>query len=166
MISEDDETRVITVDKSTAGPITGADIQTDSDVDIINNPPGYGIHADLVDGMDVVAVERTVHNAAETIRETGRPHFVEMRTYRFRAHSMYDAERYRSKEEVKEWKERDPIVLYTNRLLEAGYVTEEDLSAIEKEAAKEIEAAVQFAEDGEWEPVEDLTRHVYARNLS
>ena len=116
--------------------------------------------------MDVIAVERVVHNAAESVRETGEPRFVELRTYRFRAHSMYDAELYRSKAEVEEWKKLDPIEQLKDRVLTEGLITEADIEAIERDVAGEIEEAVEFAEQGEWESIDDLARHVYARDVS
>ncbi|HSN81428.1 MAG TPA: pyruvate dehydrogenase (acetyl-transferring) E1 component subunit alpha [Polyangiales bacterium] len=136
-----------------------------SDRDIVNNPPAYGIPSDSVNGMDVVAVERAVHNAAETVRETGEPRFLELRTYRFRAHSMYDAELYRDKEEVEAHKKEDPIATFQARAMSEELITQDDIDAIEAEAAKEIADAVEFAEQGEWEPIEDIVRHTYARNL-
>jgi pyruvate dehydrogenase E1 component alpha subunit len=137
-----------------------------SDRNIANNPPAYGVPADSVNGMDVVAVERAVHNEAELVRETSKPRFLELKTYRFRAHSMYDAELYRSKEEVDEHKKDDPIEGFQKRLLKEGLVEQSDIDTIEDAAAKEIADAVEFAEQGEWEPIEDITRHTYARNLS
>ncbi len=137
-----------------------------ADSNIANNPPAYGVPADSVNGMDVVAVERAVHNEAELVRETSKPRFLELKTYRFRAHSMYDAELYRSKDEVEERKKQDPIEDFQERLLGDGLITQDDIDAIEDEAEKEIAEAIEFAEQGEWEPVEDLTRHTYARDLS
>jgi pyruvate dehydrogenase E1 component alpha subunit len=137
-----------------------------SDADIVDNPRAYGVPADSVNGMDVIAVNRAVHNEAELVRETSEPRFLELKTYRFRAHSMYDAELYRTKEEVEKHKVHDPIEGFQNRLLAEGLITQADIDAIEDEAAREIADAVEFAEQGEWEPIEDLTRHVYARDLS
>jgi pyruvate dehydrogenase E1 component alpha subunit len=137
-----------------------------SDSNIANNPPAYGVPADSVNGMDVVAVERAVHNEAELVRETIQPRFLELKTYRFRAHSMYDAELYRSKEEVEEHKKHDPIEGFQARAMSDGLITQADIDAIETDAAKEIAAAIEFAEQGEWEPVADITRHTYARDLS
>jgi pyruvate dehydrogenase E1 component alpha subunit len=137
-----------------------------SDQDIANNPPAYGVPADSVNGMDVIAVERAVHNEAELVRETSKPRFLELRTYRFRAHSMYDAELYRSKEEVEERKKDDPIEGFQSRLLAEGLISQANIDAIENEAAAEVAAAVEFAERGEWEPIEDIALHTYARDLS
>ncbi|MGD8317393.1 MAG: pyruvate dehydrogenase (acetyl-transferring) E1 component subunit alpha [Myxococcales bacterium] len=137
-----------------------------SDRDIANNPPAYGIPSDSVNGMDVVAVERAVHNAAETVRDTGEPRFLELRTYRFRAHSMYDAELYRTKQEVEEHKKEDPMETFRDRAIGEGLIKQQDVDAIEAEAAEEIAQAVEFAEQGEWEPIEQIARDTYARELS
>jgi TPP-dependent pyruvate/acetoin dehydrogenase alpha subunit len=137
-----------------------------SDSDIANNPRAYGVPADSVNGMDVVAVRRAVHNEAELVRETSEPRFLELMTYRFRAHSMYDAELYRTKEEVEKHKKHDPIEGFQERGLSDGLVTQADIEAIEADAAKEVADAVEFAEQGDWEPVETITRHTYARDLS
>ena len=137
-----------------------------SDRDITNNPPAYGIPSDSVNGMDVIAVERAVHNEAELVRETSKPRFLELRTYRFRAHSMYDAELYRSKEEVEEHKKDDPIESFQQRLLAENMITQADIDAIEDDVAEELAEAIEFAEEGEWEPIESILRHTYARNLS
>jgi pyruvate dehydrogenase E1 component alpha subunit len=137
-----------------------------SDRNIADNPPAYGVPADSVNGMDVVAVERAVHNEAELVRETSEPRFLELRTYRFRAHSMYDAELYRTKEEVEKHKKDDPIEGLKKRALGEGVITQADIDAIEADSEKEVADAVEFAEAGDWEPVEELTRHTYARDLS
>jgi pyruvate dehydrogenase E1 component alpha subunit len=122
----------------------------------------YEMPAWEVDGMDVLAVEAAAQAAVESVRAGGGPHFLEFRTYRFRAHSMFDPELYRSKEEVEEWKERDPIALFAEKLTADGILTEEESTAMEDAVAEEVEAAVVFAEAGTWEPVEDLTRFVYS----
>ncbi|HEX6420283.1 MAG TPA: pyruvate dehydrogenase (acetyl-transferring) E1 component subunit alpha [Acidimicrobiales bacterium] len=128
--------------------------------DLALRAAGYGMPAWPVDGMDVVAVADAARRAVEHVRNGGGPLFLELRTYRFRAHSMYDPERYRSKEEVHRWRERDPITLLTVRLRAAGLVDDGDLSAVEGEVAAEVDAAVDAARAGTLEPVEDLTRFV------
>ena len=110
--------------------------------------------------MDVVAVEAAARKAIRRIRETGAPIFLECRTYRFRAHSMFDAQLYRDKAEVEEWRKKGPIVRFQNWLLENHLIHPEDVSAIEDRVAKEINEAVAFAEAGTWEPVEHITAHV------
>jgi len=131
-----------------------------SRTDIHAKAAGYGIEAAVVDGMDVAAVERAARQAMDYVR-AGRPFFLEARTYRFRAHSMYDAELYRTKEEVEQWKQRDPILLWQRWLREQGWLGDDDMAAIETEVAAKVKAAVDFAEQGLWEPVEDLLKDVY-----
>jgi TPP-dependent pyruvate/acetoin dehydrogenase alpha subunit len=122
----------------------------------------YQMPAWEVDGMDVISVEETTRLAVESIRASGGPHFLEFRTYRFRAHSMFDPELYRPKDEVEEWKERDPIQMLRGRLESEGALTEHGWSAIEAEVTAEIDAAVEFAESGTWESVDDLGRFVHS----
>jgi pyruvate dehydrogenase E1 component alpha subunit len=122
----------------------------------------YEMPAWEVDGMDVLAVEEAAGSAAEAVRSGGGPHFLEFRTFRFRAHSMFDPELYRSKEEVEKWKERDPIDLLVERLTTDGALSVDRMTAMEAEVSEEIEGAVAFAEAGTWEPVEELTRFVYS----
>lgn len=122
----------------------------------------YKMPAETVDGMEVLAVETAAQKAADYVRSGQGPYFLECRTYRFRGHSAFDTELYRAKEEVEEAKKRDPILLFTQHLQQQGLLGPEDLDEIEREVAIEIEAAVEFAEAGTWEPVEDLTRFVYS----
>jgi len=134
--------------------------RTEAQADIRHKAESYGIEAHVVDGMDVVAVEVAARKATDRIRETGRPVFLECRTYRFRAHSMFDAQLYREKAEVEEWRQKGPIVRFQGWLLENGLVHDSDVSEIEQSVRVEIAEAVEFAEAGTWEPVEDLTKHV------
>jgi pyruvate dehydrogenase E1 component alpha subunit len=120
----------------------------------------YGIVADRVDGMDVAAVRAAVRRAADRVRSGHGPVFVECQTYRFRAHSMFDAELYRDKAEVDVWKARDPIPAFAAWLTARGFAGDEDLAALDASAAAEVDAAVAFAEAGTWEPVEDLLADV------
>ncbi len=128
--------------------------------DLAKKAAAYGIAALAVDGMDVLAVEEAARAAAEAVRAGQGPRFLECRTYRFRAHSMYDPELYRDKAEVEEWKKRDPIPALIRRIEEGG--SKVDLEEIEQQVAKQIDEAVAFAEAGTLEPVEDLTRFVYS----
>ena len=132
-----------------------------SQPDIAAKAAAYAIAADAVDGMDVLAVEAAARRAVDAVRSLGAPFLLEARTYRFRAHSMYDPELYRSKEEVEQWKLRDPIPLFAARLEETGLLSAADRVEIERAVADEIEAAIAEAEAGPWEPVEDLEKDVY-----
>jgi len=136
--------------------------RSESETDIALKAASYGIPAWPVDGMDLLSVREAAGRAADAVRSGGGPYFLELRTYRFRAHSMFDPELYRTKAEVETWKERDPIALFAGRLREAGLLTDERLQALEAEVAQEVAAATAFAEAGSLEPVEDLTRFVYS----
>ena len=126
----------------------------------------YEMPAWDVDGMDVLAVEEAANRAVESIRGGGGPHFLELRTYRFRAHSMFDPELYRDKDEVEEWKRRDPIDAFRKKLEADATVSGDDLAAVEDEVLAEIDSAVAFAEAGTLEPLGDLTRFVYSEEVA
>ncbi len=131
-----------------------------ADPDLYRRAAPYRIPAEVVDGMDVTAVEKAVRAAADAVRAEKGPAFVELRTYRFRAHSMYDPDRYRDKAEIERWKERDPIATFTARLRSEGLCADEDLARLEREAGAATDEAVRAAEAAPLEPVEDLTRDV------
>ena len=135
---------------------------SESVVDLSSKAAAYAVPTATVDGMDVIAVAEAAKKASDTVRETGGPFFLECRTYRFRAHSMFDPEFYRSRQEVDGWKKRCPILSLTDRLKEQGWIDDSALQQLELEVAAEITAAVDFAEQSEWESVEDLTRFVYS----
>lgn len=130
--------------------------------DLAARAAAYGMPASAVDGMDVLAVEAATRRAVEAMRSGAGPHFLEFRTYRFRPHSMFDPELYRSKEEVAEWKKRDPIPMLERRMREAGMLDDAGMAELEQEVVDEVEAPVAFAEAGSWEALEDLTRFVYS----
>jgi pyruvate dehydrogenase E1 component subunit alpha len=134
-----------------------------SQTDVAAKARVYGVTAATVDGMSVAAVEEAARAAAERIRAGGGPQFLECATYRFRAHSMFDAELYRDKAEVELWKERDPIRLLHERLAEGGQLDAASRASLDADVDAEIARAVAFADAGTWEPVEQLTRDVYTR---
>jgi len=135
---------------------------SESVTDISKKAESYNIISDPVDGMDVLAVEKAAQKALTAVRSGNGPYFLECRTYRFRAHSMFDPELYRKKTEVEEWKKHGPIVRFTRYLKENDLLNDKDLDDIEQKIASEIEEAVAFADAGRPEPVEDLTRFVYS----
>jgi pyruvate dehydrogenase E1 component alpha subunit len=135
---------------------------SESETDIHAKAQAYRIASESIDGMDVVAVDAAANRAIADIKNGGGPHFVECRTYRFRAHSMFDPQLYRTKAEVEEWKERDPIPRLANWMRGAGMLHDKDVEEIEAAVKAEIDDAVAYAEAGKWEPVSELTRHVYA----
>jgi pyruvate dehydrogenase E1 component alpha subunit len=130
--------------------------RSESEPDLVLKASSYEMAAWPVDGMDVLAVRDATRRAVESIRAGAGPHFLELRTYRFRAHSMYDPERYRDKAEVEKWKARDPIAMF----VEQARVASDELDTVEKEVGEEIDAAVAFAEAGTPEPTADLERFV------
>ena len=134
-----------------------------AEMDITAQARSHRIAAEAVDGMDVLAVEAITERAADGVRSGKGPHFVELQTYRFRGHSMADPELYRTKEEVDEWKKRDPILLFRQQLEGWEMLSDSTLTEIEASVNAQIGEAEAFAEAGEWEPVDDLMNDVMAR---
>ncbi|WP_242427201.1 MULTISPECIES: pyruvate dehydrogenase (acetyl-transferring) E1 component subunit alpha [unclassified Streptomyces] len=131
--------------------------------DLAMRAASYGMAAWAVDGMDVHAVEKAARGAVESIRAGNGPHFLEMRTYRFRAHSMYDPDRYRPKDEVEEWKKHDPVTGLAEGMRKAGFLGTDAQEALDHEVMEEVDRAVHAAEQAPEEPAEDLLLHVTAR---
>lgn len=130
----------------------------EAETDIYRKAKAYRMPGEMVDGMSPVVVEAAARRAVDSIRAGNGPYFLECRTYRFRAHSMFDAQLYRTKEEIELWKQRDPISRTEAWLRENHMASDEELARIAAEVDAEIEEAVAFAEAGTWEPVEDLER--------
>ena len=135
---------------------------SESEMDIQRKAACYRIASEAVDGMDVVAVEAAARRAIHTVRESHKPYFLECRTYRLRAHSMFDPQLYRDKSEVEAWRHKEPIARFQEWLRTNHMVHQDDVSRIEAEIDAEIAQAVAFAEAAEWEPIEQLTRFTYA----
>lgn len=138
---------------------TALDI-SESETDIHAKAASYNIQSEAIDGMNVVDIEVAARRAVDFVRAGTGPYFLECRTYRFRAHSMFDAELYRDKEEVRQWTEAGPIKRFQTWALEAGELNQGDVDEIEAEVASEVAAAVEFAEAGTWEPVGTLLKDV------
>jgi pyruvate dehydrogenase E1 component alpha subunit len=137
--------------------------RSESETNLTLKAASYDVAAWSVDGMDVEAVVEATRRAVLAVRSGGGPCFLEARTYRFRAHSMYDPELYRDKAEVEEWKaHHDPLDVLGERLRAAGQLDDAALAGLESAVAAEIDQAVAFAEAGTLEPTSDLLRHVYA----
>ena len=122
----------------------------------------YGVESAKTNGMDLLEVKKAVEKATAYIKSTGKPYFLVCNTYRFRAHSMFDAQLYREKKEVDEWKKRDPILTFSNQLLKNELISPDDIDTIEDKVKAEVQKAVDFAEAGTFEPVEDLKKFVYS----
>lgn len=139
--------------------------RSQAQLDLPKKARAHNVTADTVDGMNIFEVREKTKNALDFIRREGRPYFLEFRTYRFRPHSMFDPELYRSKEEVLKWKERDPIHFLTDHLEKEKILTTDLLHDFEKKVEDEMLDAIRFAEDSELEPVEDLEKHLYENDL-
>ena len=135
--------------------------------DLASKAAGYDMSSSVADGMDVEAVHAAVADAGGRVRGGWGPHLLELRTYRFRAHSMFDAELYRDRAEVDGWKRRDPITSYSARLVADGVLDQAGVDGLDRAARDEVAEAVEFAEAAPWEPVADLLTDVHtARGMS
>ncbi|QBY55756.1 MULTISPECIES: pyruvate dehydrogenase (acetyl-transferring) E1 component subunit alpha [Cupriavidus] len=134
----------------------------ESQTDLCAKAASYNMRAFAADGMDVVAVCEAARNAVASVRGGTGPVFLELRTYRFRAHSMYDPDLYRQAAEVEAWKTRGPIHTFTARLKAEGKLTEDEFLLLDTDAGAEVARAEAFAEAGTLEPVEDLLKDVYS----
>jgi pyruvate dehydrogenase E1 component alpha subunit len=132
---------------------------SEADTSIVHKAQAYSMPGEQIDGMNPVAIEVAARRAVASIRSGAGPYFIECRTYRFRAHSMFDAQQYRTREEIELWKERDPIARMQTWLLDGHLMNGDELAAIEAEVEVEVEAAVAFAEAGSWEDVAELERY-------
>ena len=115
----------------------------------------------VVDGMDVLAVMEAVEQAAEKARRGEGPTLIECKTYRYLGHSKNDPRAYRTKDEEKQWKERDAIKRFRKWLLENTVATEEEIQTIDEEVENEIAEAVEFAESSPYPPLEEIVKDVY-----
>jgi len=135
---------------------------SEAQTDLSAKAAAYNVKVYTADGMELLQVAETARQAIDHVRSGNGPCFLECRTYRFRAHSMFDAELYREKEEVERWKKRDPLLTYAQLLKEQGCLDDAALNQLATEVDQEVEDAVRFAEAGSWEAVEELTRFVYS----
>ena len=136
--------------------------RSESEQNIAAKASAYNITATQVDGMDVFAVAKSAKDAIAQIKKDGNPVFIECLTYRFRAHSMFDAELYRDKTEVEKWKKKDPLVVLKNKFESTDPSSQLGEDELEKEIAVIIDEAVEFAKQGTLESVADLEKFVYS----
>ena len=137
-------------------PLADAEAETE----IYRKAAAYRIPAEPVDGMDPVLMESAARRAGEHVRAGAGPFFLECRTYRFRAHSMFDTQAYRTRGEIEGWKQRDPIERLRAWMNGNHLLTDAESTAIDAEVEAQVDAAVAFAEAGTLEPVQDLERFV------
>jgi pyruvate dehydrogenase E1 component alpha subunit len=124
--------------------------------------PGYDMRAYTMDGLDLYATWKTAQEAVTYARETSKPVLIEAKTYRYFGHSISDPGLYRTKEEVKEYRDHDPILRIGGDLVDAGWATEDDLEGIEEATRARIKQALAFAEESPEPPMSELMEHVLA----
>jgi pyruvate dehydrogenase E1 component alpha subunit len=122
---------------------------------------GYGVPGTRCDGMDVLDVHSVVTEALRCAREERRPQLVEAVTYRYRGHSMADPEEYRTKEEVEEWRERDPIKAFADRVVGEGVLSKKDVERFDEEALAAVDEAVKFADESPFPDLDSLYDDIY-----
>lgn len=140
----------------------GTSVQRTSNVmDIYKLADAYDMPGDSVDGMSPEAVHEAVQRAVKRAREGGGPTLLEIKTYRYKGHSMSDPQKYRTKEEVEEYKQRDPIDYTREKLLKDFKVPESEIEAINERVKTEVEESVKFAEESPWPSDDELLKDVY-----
>jgi pyruvate dehydrogenase E1 component alpha subunit len=135
--------------------------RTSNVVDIYKLADGYDMPADQIDGMSPEAVHEGIARAVKRAREAGGPTLLEIKTYRYKGHSVSDPQKYRSKEEVDEYKSKDPITQVANTILENNFATQEDLQAIDSRISKVVDDSVTFAEESPWPDDSEVLKDVY-----
>lgn len=134
----------------------------EAETNLVKKAEAYNVKGTSVDGMDVMVVLTAADKAIKYVRKEQRPYFLECQTYRYRAHSMFDPERYRAKQEIQEWKKKDPIATFRDQLKNEQLLTDEEFREINEQVGREVKTAVAFAEEGTDEPVENLKKYVYS----
>jgi len=144
------------------GYAMGTSVNRTSNVtDLYTIGEGYDMPSEPVDGMDVEIVHDAVSRAAERARRGDGPTFLEFKTYRYRGHSMSDPQKYRTKEEVEEYKKRDPIEMIKDRILTNGIATEDELAAIDAKIKQTVEESVKFSEESPWPDPSEIFTDMY-----
>lgn len=135
--------------------------RTSNVIDIYKLADAYEMPADKVDGMTAEAVHDAVARAVKRAREGDGPTLLEMKTYRYKGHSVSDPQKYRSKEEVEEYKDQDPITKVANTILENGFATQAELDTIDARINAMVDESVKFAEESPWPNDDEVLKDVY-----
>jgi pyruvate dehydrogenase E1 component alpha subunit len=135
--------------------------RTSNVIDIYKLADAYEMPADIADGMDPETVHESVARAVKRAREGGGPTLIELKTYRYKGHSVSDPQKYRSKEEVDEYKSQDPINKVSHSILENNFATQDELNAIDAKIANVVEECVKFAEESPWPDDSEVLKDVY-----
>ncbi len=140
----------------------GTSVERTSNVhDIYKLADAYEMPADSIDGMNPEAVHESVARAVKRAREGDGPTLIEIKTYRYKGHSISDPQKYRTKEEVEEYKQRDPLEMVKKTILDYKYATQEDIDAIDKRVEAEVEDSVKFAEESPWPDDSEVLKDIY-----
>lgn len=134
--------------------------------EIYQKADGYAMKSSQVDGMDVMKVYEAAKEAIDYVRKEGQPYFLEIDTYRYQGHSMGDPERYRSRDEVKKWHEKDPIGVFNKYLIENKIASAKKLSEIEASVEEEVAKSIEFAETSPEPDMDELFKHVYVEETN
>jgi pyruvate dehydrogenase E1 component alpha subunit len=136
--------------------------RTSNVIDIYKLADGYDMPADKVDGMTPENVHEHVSRAVKRAREGDGPTLLELKTYRYKGHSISDPQKYRTKEEVEEYREQDPLIKVRNKILESNFASAADLDQIDQKINLIVEESVRFAEESPWPDDSELLKDVYA----
>ena len=134
-----------------------------ANVDMYQLGESYNIPSMQVDGMDPEAVHKAIANTAANVRKGEGPAFLEIMTYRYKGHSMSDPQKYRTKDELNEYKDKDPITLILNKVMENDYATEEEIKAIQQKVKEEIDECVTFAENSDFPSDDEVYGDIYTQ---
>jgi pyruvate dehydrogenase E1 component alpha subunit len=129
--------------------------------DLSRKAEGFGVPGARCDGMDVLDVHAAIGEALRKAREDRQPQLVEAVTYRFRGHSMADPEEYRTKEQVEEWRKRDPINVFKQRLIDEGVISDDDFKKLDEQAVERVDEAVEFADNSAFPDLDSLYDDIY-----
>lgn len=135
--------------------------RTSNVIDIYKLGDAYDMPADKVDGMNPETVHEAIARAVKRAREKGGPTLLEMKTYRYKGHSISDPQKYRSKDELEEYKDKDPIALIIKNIYDNTFATEEELNSINKRIEAIVEESVRFAEESPWPDDDEVLQDVY-----
>jgi len=135
--------------------------RTSNVIDIYKLADAYDMPSDKIDGMTTELVHEGVARAVKRARDGEGPTLLEMKTYRYKGHSVSDPQKYRSKDEVEEYKNQDPITKVAKKILENKYASEADLKAIDDKINAIVEASVKFAEESPWPDDSEVLKDVY-----
>ncbi len=136
--------------------------RSSSFTDLVKRSEGYNVQRERVDGQDFFAVRELADRAIASVRQNGQPYFIEALCYRYRGHGAADPGNYRTREEVAQWRGRDPIGIVEHRLIEQQWLAEEDVKRMQQEVRDEVEEIVRFADESPYPPASALYEHIFA----